>query len=258
MQAMSIFLMLGFGLAFPYLLICFIPPLVRLLPRPGAWMETFRQFLAFPMYATAILLVWVAVRQVGDVGLLYALGGMLTVGFGVWLLKHSRDELGDRRPILTLIALAIILLPVLGIALVKKPQAISTEQITSEAQIGTENTASVTTVAFDADELQNLLENTNQPIFVNMTASWCITCLLNENSSLNRDGVKNWMSEHDVIYMKGDWSNYDDHITDYLSSFGRSGVPIYVFYGVPDAQNMRPAPIVLPQILTPSTITDLI
>lgn len=258
-QAMSIFLMLGFGLAFPYLLICLIPPLVRLLPRPGAWMETFRQFLAFPMYATAILLVWVAVRQVGDVGLIFALGGMLVLGFGVWLLGKSKDELGDRRPILTAIAVLTILAPLMGLLLLDKPKSVETNiQLGQHDETLTTVTQGVNYVSFDEAELKRLLVETERPVFVNMTASWCVTCLLNEQTSLNRDAVRQWMADHDVVYMKGDWTNYDDHITEYLAQFGRNGVPIYVFYGAPMDNGQRPDPIVLPQILTPSTVTDLI
>jgi thiol:disulfide interchange protein DsbD len=251
-QALSIFLMLGFGLAFPYLVICLIPPLVRLLPRPGAWMETFRQFLAFPMYATAIWLVWVAVRQSGDIGLLYTLGGMLLLGFAVWLLRHSKNKHGQRNLFATVLALIFLILPFfLLAAYAPQTKQANADIVVSQASVREDNSAPI---AFDENRLTDILQNLDNPVFVNMTASWCITCLYNERRTLSTDEVKDWMQRNDVIYMKGDWTNQDEHITRYLSSFGRNGVPLYVYYPAPDENNTRPAPVILPQILSTSQI----
>lgn len=256
-QALAIFLMLGFGLAFPYLLICLIPPLTRLLPRPGKWMETFRQFLAFPMYATSIWLVWVAVRQSGETGLLYSLGGMLTLGFGVWLLRHSRIAHQGRNVLITILALLFLLLPFIGLAL-NRTHAIPHNAVPVSSQLQSQKQENETAILpFDETKLTSLLETTNNPIFVNMTASWCITCLYNERMTLSSAAVNDWMIDNNVTYMKGDWTNQDEHITRYLSKFGRNGVPLYVFYPAPDDNNIRPQPIILPQILNTSQIIEI-
>ncbi len=266
-QGLTIFLALGFGLAFPYLLLCFVPFLTRMLPRPGAWMDTFKQFLAFPMYASAIWLVWVVVKQTGDIGLLFALGGMLILAFGIWILRHNVGK-GSKRLIFALIA-ALCILGVLA-ALIWMPKMANTAsfgavQSMTASSAGEPSNGVANGVAngvegaqiFSHEALAIALTTTDRPVFVNMTAAWCITCLLNERTTLSSPAVTDWMAAHNVLYLKGDWTNRDAHITDYLKGFGRNGVPIYVFYGAPQ-DGHRPTPIVLPQILSESTVKKLI
>jgi thiol:disulfide interchange protein DsbD len=105
--------------------------------------------------------------------------------------------------------------------------------------------------------LENALES-NNPVFVEMTADWCITCKVNHKTSINIDATKKVFTDENVRFLIGDWTNEDAVITDYLRSFGRNGVPIYVFYGRPDADGQRPEPIVLPQILTPGIVKNAV
>jgi thiol:disulfide interchange protein DsbD len=109
---------------------------------------------------------------------------------------------------------------------------------------------------FDNAKLQAILtENPDQPVFTNMTAAWCITCLVNERTSLSDVDVKQAFIDNNVLYMKGDWTNRDDNITKYLESYGRNGVPLYVFYGRA-VNGERPDPVLLPQILTPEIVLN--
>ncbi len=230
-----VFAMLGFGLAFPYLLLTFVPATQKILPRPGAWMDTFKQVLAFPMFASAIWLVWVLAQQAGDLAIIYILGLFLAIMFLIWFSKKSTSKLWKG-------LLALLLIGVFGFY-----SAILSPKSTMNYE------------PFDNAKLENILdENSDQAVFVNMTAAWCITCLVNENTSLSQVEVQDAFADENILYMKGDWTNRDEKITKYLEKFGRNGVPLYVFYGAKNDNGMRPDPIILPQILTPNIILETI
>jgi thiol:disulfide interchange protein len=230
-----VFAMLGFGLAFPYLLLTFVPAVQRILPRPGAWMDTFKQALAFPMFASVIWLVWVLAQQAGDLAIIYILGLFLSIMFLIWFVKKSTSRLW--KTILT-----VALIGAFGFySTILSPKSTMNYQ------------------SFDQDKLEQVLdENPDQAVFVNMTAAWCITCLVNESTSLSQANVKRAFADQNILYMKGDWTNRDSKITKYLEKFGRNGVPLYVFYGAKNDNGSRPEPIILPQILTPNIILKTI
>jgi thiol:disulfide interchange protein DsbD len=231
--SLCVFGFLGFGLAFPYLMLSFIPAAQKIMPKPGAWMNTFKQALSFPMFASAIWLVWVLEQQAGDLAVLYVLGLFLAIGFIIWVFKLTSSKFWR--------GLFAIILTVLFVvyASVLMPQ--TTADYTS----------------FDTNELKIILENEpERPVFVNMTAAWCITCLMNERTSLSTERVRQAFQDHNVLYMKGDWTNRDDHITEFLESYGRNGVPLYVYYGPAINNDERPAPVLLPQILTPEIVLN--
>lgn len=243
--ALSIFAMVGVGLAAPYALLCFVPALQKILPRPGAWMETFRQFLAFPMFASAAWLVWVVAQQGGAEAVGWTLSGMVALAFAIWLLDRQPASRTGRN-IVNLAGIAIIALSLIGLQLVTKLEGDDTE---------TRIAASANYKPFTVESFDHAINDTQNPVFVNMTASWCITCLVNEKVTLNTPTVRELFKEKSVTYFKGDWTNKDPAITDYLQAYGRSGVPIYVFYAAPDAvSGKRPDPVVLPQILTPEIV----
>ncbi len=239
----SIFAALGFGLALPYLMLSYIPYLRKSLPKPGAWMNTFKQFLAFPMFASAIWLIWVLSQQAGSYGVLLILLGMLAIAFCVWLSHLNNKNTANK---LTSVLLIIFLaLPVFSLFYIKTTDmAHKTQQ-----EFGS---------AFSQEKLSNLLEG-DDPIFVEMTAAWCITCKANHAAAINIASTRKLFKDNNVQYLIGDWTNHDDKITQYLASFDRNGVPLYVLYAKRDNETgTRPAPIVLPQILTPSTIKEAI
>lgn len=240
--ALSVFIALGLGLAFPYLLLCYIPAAQKILPRPGAWMNTFKQFLAFPMFGFSIWLVSILARQAGPGGVFMALTGMLFLSMAVWL-AHGKKPLCKcgilaRTPILISLLLALMAL-----------YAIAQTQGNSIVYGSNEHFAQAYTPAGLAKALEG-----KSPVFVEMTADWCITCKVNHALAINIESTRKAFKDSNVEYLVGDWTNYDKDITAYLESFGRNGVPIYVYYGAPDKTGNRPEPVLLPPILTPGIV----
>ncbi|MCI5049804.1 MAG: thioredoxin family protein [Rickettsiales bacterium] len=228
---LMIFAALGFGLALPLLLISFLPQLYRLLPKPGAWMLRFKQFLAFPIYASAAWLLWVLAQQSGAMGLAYALAGMCLIAFVAWLIPLLHNHVVRIIAILTtvwLLWLTVqhqIVAPVQHI--MSDDEAFSFERLESHRAAGT-------------------------AVFVDATAAWCITCKVNEQIALNTAQVRAAFEKQGIVFMVADWTNQDAEITEFLASFGRNGVPLYVYYA-PGAE-----PVVLPQILSPSIVLEAI
>ena len=243
--ALAVFLALGVGFALPYLLLTFVPALVRLLPKPGVWMERTRQFLAFPLYASVAWLIWVLAIQTGPDGVVAALGGMVLLGFAVWLAKVTRDARAHGRLFgragSTVAAVAALVL-IVGLGAMSTPTA--TVSTTGRSATGP------VYEPFSTERLA-ALRAAGKPVFVNMTAAWCITCLVNERVALSSATVNDRFAALDITYLKGDWTNGDPQITALLESFGRSGVPLYVLYGPGNAK-----PILLPQLLTETLVLD--
>lgn len=232
---LAVFLALGLGLALPFLLLAFWPAAQRWLPRPGAWMDRFKQFLAFPMYAAVVWLLWVLAQQAGPDGVALALGGLVLMAFGLWW-RHSSGAswIGSGAAVVSVVL-------ALGVAAWVKPVS---ADVRSAGESGTE--------AYSAERLAEL-RGQNKPVFVNLTAAWCISCLVNERVALSRPEVKDAFAKHGVVYMKGDWTREDPGITAVLKVHGRSGVPLYLYYapGAAEAQ-------VLPQILTPGLVVEAV
>jgi thiol:disulfide interchange protein len=233
--ALCIFAALGLGLALPYLLLSFAPWLRAALPKPGAWMDTLKQVFAFPMYASAAWLLWVLAQQ-SSPGLAAALAGAILVALAAWAYQKSKRGARGRAAAIATACVALllaILLPVRfgGVA----PPAGAAQAADADAW-----------QPYDAARLA-ALKTAGQPVLVNFTASWCLTCLVNERNAFADPAVQRVFRDKRVTLMKGDWTNRDPAITQALASFGRAGVPLYVVY------NAKPGaadPIVLPQILT--------
>lgn len=232
-MAMLVFLALGLGLALPFLLIGFVPALAGRLPRPGAWMETFKQVLAFPMYLTAIWLLWVLGKQRGIDAMALLLAGAALLALGLWWFERSRWH--SRRAGMALGALLALLalVPVWGVTRMEPPA----------------RAASDGTVAYSPEMLDRLRAD-NRVVFVNMTADWCVTCKANERNVLDRDTFRDTLKRVDAVYMHGDWTNVDPQISAFLEQHKAVGVPLYVVYG-PGAP-----PRVLPTVLTQSIVED--
>ena len=238
---LAVFLALGLGLALPFLILAFVPGLQRRLPRPGRWMETLKQFLAFPLYATVAWLIWVLSFQVGMTGLLAALAALALIAFGAWAygLSQGRSHISGRAlqgMAATSVAGVVALAIMIGL---NRPAETSALEAISKA--GSE--------AFSQQKLNTLLAS-GEPVFVNMTAAWCITCLVNERTALSTGAVREAFASKRITYLKGDWTSRNPEITRLLEKFGRSGVPLYVLY-----RGGR-EPVVLPQILTQSLVLD--
>ena len=236
----AIFAALGFGLALPFIALSFVPALRVWLPKPGAWMQTFRELLAFPLYLSAAWLVWVFSMQAGGDAVMIALTGAVLVTFALWLWAKTRSIVWRIVAILAVLA-AFALLPLAGSM---QKQAVQT----SDAADWHPYTA--------ADFATR--EQGNDPIFVDMSAAWCITCKVNENAVLHTPGIMKLFHQHHVFAIVGDWTNSNPEITDYLKHFGRSGVPLYIFYGARGANGQRPEPVVLPQLLTAGIVEGVV
>ena len=233
-SAMLIFLALGLGLAAPYAALALSPGLARLLPRPGAWMDLFKQILAFPMYGAALWLAWVVSQQTGSEGLLAVLGGFLAVGFAAWAFGYAQLHEGPRLLKFASLGAAAGAAAIL-VSLALAPPAGAKLAMSDGAE------------AFTPARLAAVRAE-HRPVLVDMSAAWCVTCLVNERVALSPAAVQQAFAKHHVAYLKGDWTRQDAGITAYLKEHGRSGVPLYVFYPA-DGEGQ-----VLPQILTESAV----
>lgn len=235
--SLLVFAMMGLGLALPFLLLALFPAAARRLPRPGPWMVRLRQAMAFPMYATAAWLLWVLAQQAGEAGLRLALAGAVLVGLVAWLVGLGQHGVKKRWLPHGVALLACAGLLGLGASLhATEPQAASPSQQASNAE------------PYSAERLAALRAE-GKPVFVNMTAAWCITCLVNERTTLSAPAVQQAMRDHQVVYLKGDWTKRDPAITAFLQSFQRDGLPFYAFY--PPGKE----PVVLPPVLTQAIVT---
>ena len=249
-ESLLLFGTLGLGMSLPFLLVAFMPPLGRLLPRPGRWMNVFKELMAFPLYLTAIWLLWVVGRQTGATGMAVVATGMLMLIFASWVYGVRPSKAGPLRLVAAGSAVASV---GVALALLSAPM-LSTRPEGSPIQT---DQASATGsqdrwIPYDEARLRKLDEE-GHPVFVNMTADWCISCIANEQVALSAPSVRRAFNEHDVVLMKGDWTRRDAEITRVLERFGRSGVPLYLLY----PGNGRP-PDILPQWLTPGIVRNAV
>ncbi len=248
--SLLIFVFLGLGLALPYLVLSFVPATRHWLPRPGLWMEQFRQFLSFPMFLAACWLLWVLSQQINHMGQFAAILGMLSIAFSIWTYKtRPKNHAGK---IIFLILSAAAMLFALSTFFVVRPEerVVVTNTIPSPTAQNWED--------FTRAKLEEHLKG-NDPVFVNMTAAWCITCKVNEKVALSISETQTLFEDKGIRYLKGDWTNQNPEITNFLEGYGRNGVPIYVYYGPRDAETgARPKPVLLPQILTPDIVRTTI
>ncbi|SDR04483.1 Thiol:disulfide interchange protein DsbD [Pseudoxanthomonas sp. CF385] len=210
-----VFAMLGLGLALPFLLIGFVPALANRLPRPGPWMETLKQVLAFPMYLTAAWLLWVLGNQRGVDAVGLALVGLVVLALGLWWWQRLRLRTAPLQRVLAGLLVAASVLPLVVAHRMPKASSIATR--------GEDH------VAYSAEALGTLRAE-GRIVFVDMTADWCVTCKANEKTVLNTPAFRELLTTHDAVMMTGDWTNVDPAITAFLEEHGAVGVPLYVMY----------------------------
>ncbi len=239
---MAIFVALGVGLAAPFLLLSVLPGVAARMPKPGIWMVRLKELLAFPMYASAAWLLTVLATLAGSGSMLIALIGAVLVGLAAWAFgvaqKSSRkgQVLGYGTSIA---AAAAVIALCLQFTVVQRSEDASGVSIAGHAG---------PVEPFSAARLDALLAD-NEPVFVNMTADWCITCKVNEKIAFG-ENFQNALKENGVTYLVGDWTAYDPEITALLEKFGRVGVPLYAVFP------RNGDPILLPQILTSDRIVQ--
>ena len=235
-----VFAMLGLGLALPFLLIGFIPGLAQRLPKPGAWMDTFKQLLAFPLYATAAWLVWVLAKQRGADAVGLWLAAAIALSLAAWAWTKARSGRGRGW-------LLLVMLGVLGTAW---PLVLVHQLPKAAVSAATTNRDGIEHVAYSAQRLEALRAE-GRVVFVNMTADWCVSCKANEKAVFARDGFRAAMQAANAVYMTGDYTDVDPAITAYLQAHKAVGVPLYVLYPRGGGEGR-----ILPVIVTPSLVDD--
>jgi len=240
--AIGVFLALGLGLAAPYLVASLTHRWQRVLPRPGPWMDFVKKLLAFPLYGTVAWLLWVLIQEVGPSDALGSLFGLVLVAFAMWVYGQTR--------------FAAPLGWWLGTGLAAAGSAAAIFLAASLTGAVTAKSASFGDgLQYEPFTTQRLtaLEAAGKPVFVNMTASWCVTCLINERVALDSGAVRQAFAERGIVPLKGDWTSQNPEITQFLRQFGRSGVPLYLLY-----LGRGGEPVMLPQILTAASVLDAI
>src|SRR5271168_789660 len=243
LSALCIFAALGFGLALPYLLLSFAPWMRRALPKPGAWMDTLKQVFAFPIYASAAWLLWVLSQQTSSFGFGAALAGTILIALAAWAYQKSNSISGGGKvTVLVTAAIALLIAVILPVRFANVAAAAT--GVAAEAEDGEQ------WQPYSAARVAEL-NAAGRPLLVNFTASWCLTCLVNERNAFADAAVQAIFRDKKVTLMKGDWTNRDPAITKALAAFGRAGVPLYVVY---NGKAGATEPLVLPQILTAGVV----
>jgi thiol:disulfide interchange protein DsbD len=222
-----IFLGLGIGFSLPYLILSAKPSLLSFLPKPGQWMETFKQFMAFPMWASALWLLWVLSNQVNNQEVIQVLLGALLITTGLWLIEKNNSEKDWVR---WLMRLPFLLLFIFSLWLI--PTSYSDLDEPKQKQL-----------AYTPQLLEDLREK-NSLVFLNFTADWCITCKVNEAVALKTSKVSKLLADKNITYIEADWTRKDPIISSALEKYGRTGLPLYLLFP------SRGDPLILPEILT--------
>ncbi|MXZ44754.1 MAG: hypothetical protein F4Z01_07265 [Gammaproteobacteria bacterium] len=238
---LTIFLGLGFGFALPYLLVTLVPPLRRLLPKPGAWMETFRKLLAFPLYATAIWLISVLGSQAGINGTVMFLSVVLVAAFALWSWTRGRETSKMSWHVVATLSVATVVAMYVWLP----PTTVANTHGTS----GTVGTFA-NEVAWSVEEVERQHAE-GKPIFAYFTADWCISCKANERVALKSKKVQRYFEENEFAVLVGDWTSKSADIKRELEKHDRAGVPLYLYYK-PGGNINKPA--ILPAILTPNIV----
>jgi thiol:disulfide interchange protein len=235
--AVIVYLALGAGFALPIVVISMSPRVTRLLPRPGPWMLRLRQALSFPMYATAAWLLWVLSQQAGQRGLAWALAGLVGLAFAAWAWELRRTQSSFWRVSNAALAAAAIAATAATLFQISLPASHAVAAAAAPLQ------------SPYSRALSDRLVLEQRAIFINATAAWCITCLVNEERVLSDAAVRRMFAEGKIHYLIADWTGGDSDVTALLAAHGRAGVPLYLYY--PPASR---EPEVLPQILTVETV----
>jgi thiol:disulfide interchange protein DsbD len=243
--AMLIFTALGLGMAAPYLLISFVPNLARVLPKPGAWMETLKQVMGFLLLATVIWLLYVLSQQVDSLGVMVFLGCLLLLGVAGWVLGRwgtLATANSPRKFAKGIAAIVVIASVLLGIYITTNLAGPSESSATEGVPLAWQ--------PFSPTELERLRQE-NKPVFIDFTAAWCLSCKVNERIALYNDQVVAAFKERGITPMKADWTNRDATIAQTLATYGRNSVPLYLLFKAGESE-----PMVLPEILTPGIVLE--
>lgn len=232
-ESIFVFLALGLGMSLPWLVLSLFPVLTAWMPKPGAWMNVFRKLMAIPMLLTMIWLLWVLSQQVSFTALVLYIAAVISLCVCLFLYgKLQFSLLTAKLPIVLSAACAVLLFAAASSSLFRQPDA-----------------AVQAADAWSPQAVENALE-AGKPVFVDFTASWCVTCQANKIAVLDREDIREAFKQHGVVFLVADWTNQNPDITQALESFGRSGVPLYILYS-PDGKTT-----VLPELLTKNIVIE--
>jgi thiol:disulfide interchange protein DsbD len=234
--ALAVFAAMGVGMAAPVLLLAYFPAVLRRLPRPGAWMETFKQVLAFPLYATVAWLTWVLGAQAGNDAILGLLAGLVLIAMAAWMFGRWEHAAAPWRAAVALILAATGVL----VAWPGPQHAPAAAPVARAGEIQWQEWSPEKVAALTGE---------GHAVFVDFTAAWCVTCQVNKRVALGNAAVVSAFGAHDVVPMQADWTRNDPRITATLAALGRNAIPVYALYLPGEAQ-----PRLLPEVLTPSLV----
>lgn len=238
LQSVLIFLALGFGMALPWLLLTLVPAWVKLLPKPGAWMVTFKRIMAIPMAAAAFWLIWVLSRQVSLYGLMTVIIAMGSVTGLLWAVgreQYGRGRSQVLKGVCTLVTVGCMALLCLG---------------TFDRHVDAEAAVPSGEWMPWSEEAVNSAIARGQPVVVDFTAAWCVTCQFNKATALRTDASEAELKRLNYARFEADWTNHDSRITEMLNKFGRTGVPLYLLYAVDGTAT------ILPELLTEASFIE--
>lgn len=242
--AFLVFTVLGLGIAFPYLLLCGVPASRRWLPRPGAWMESFKLAMGFPMLGAMVWFVYILANLLSAEGLGLVMGGLVTMSLGAWIFGRWGYSPESSVRLKGKLAAAVFGLAGLGTAALV---AYSSDYGHRSHKQVAESHGGLTWEPFTPEKLDEL-RKAGKPVFIDFTAAWCINCKVNEKLTLADSSVVQAFQDGKVVTLKADWTQRDETIGKFLATFGRTGVPFYVFYPA----NGEPRP--LPEAITPTIV----
>lgn len=243
--ALLIFTSLGLGMALPYLVLSLTPGLLRYVPKPGPWMETFKQLMGFFMMGTVVVLVWIFGRQAGLGAVTALLGSFVILALAAWIYGIGTvpdATVGKRRVALALASVFLAAGLFVGF-----------NQAHADPTAAGETAGMQDGIAWEPFSFERLAElrSAGKPVFIDFTAAWCLSCQVNERMALGASRVQERFRTSGIVALKADWTLHDEMITRALASYGRRGVPLYVLYGPGSEQ-----PRLLPEVITPGIVLD--
>lgn len=243
---LTMFAAVAFGMGLPYLLLSAQPGWMKILPKPGVWMERMKQFMGFPLMATLLWLLYILGNQKGLEGVIWAGGFLLCLALAGWMYGAFCGPFSSGRTRVVALVLIVLVVGWGGKYFLAEKFSNSVRAATSS-----ENKGGIAWQSFSEKALQDLL-NEGKPVFVDFTADWCISCKFNERTAIDVPAVREALTASGIVPMKADWTNANPEITAALKKFGRVGVPFYVIYPAGRPEN----PITLPEILTEKIVLD--
>lgn len=256
--AFYIFTALATGMALPYVFLSFFPTFLHFLPKPGSWMETFKQAMAFPIFGTVLWLLWVFSHNATGDELIAVLFGLLFISCSAWVYGRFVTQGESRWKRINGMILSFILIA--GGGFISYQAALSKDgnDTASTPHQTQESKTAPTQLSYNgievqpfSEELLESLRREGKAVYVDFTAKWCLTCQMNKKLVFSNKKVQKYFKNHDIVILKADWTNHNANITASLNSFGRSGIPFNVYYPPSSTE-----PVTLPEVLTPKIVLD--